>query len=102
MEGLSLTVDAPSVFSPHCRHRRFWRRSPAICATAAVSELAEDLVELGVERVTVESTSDYWRTKDALSFNNLVTSWPEILEVARAERTEPTNPQGAFDFDEDD
>src|SRR4029077_3972134 len=24
-------------------------------------ELAEDLVELGVERVTVESTSDYWR-----------------------------------------
>ena len=29
--------------------------------TAVVTELAEDLVELGVERVIVESTSDYWR-----------------------------------------
>ncbi|MGD9959010.1 DUF1156 domain-containing protein [Nocardioides sp.] len=40
-------------------------------------------------------------TKDALSFNNLVTSWPEILEVARSAR-KPTQTQGAFDFDEDD
>ena len=29
--------------------------------TGAVAELAEQLVELGIEKVTVESTSDYWR-----------------------------------------
>lgn len=40
-------------------------------------------------------------TKDALSFNNLVTSWPEILEVARAAK-EPVREQGAFDFNEGD
>lgn len=40
-------------------------------------------------------------TRDALSFNSLVTSWPEILEVARSAR-KPTQAQGAFDFDEDD
>lgn len=40
-------------------------------------------------------------TKDALSFNNLVTSWPEILEAARRAR-KPTAAQGAFDFDEVD
>lgn len=40
-------------------------------------------------------------TKDALSFNNLVTSWPEILEVARTVK-KPAVRQGAFDFDEGD
>lgn len=40
-------------------------------------------------------------TKDALSFNTLVTSWPEILEVARSV-IEPAVEQGAFDFDEGD
>jgi transposase len=29
--------------------------------TGAVSDLADQLMELGVEKVTVESTSDYWR-----------------------------------------
>ena len=29
--------------------------------TGAVTELAEQLIELGIEKVTVESTSDYWR-----------------------------------------
>ena len=29
--------------------------------TGAVSDLADQLIELGVEKVTVESTSDYWR-----------------------------------------
>ena len=29
--------------------------------TGAVTDLAEQLVELGIEKVTVESTSDYWR-----------------------------------------
>jgi putative DNA methylase len=40
-------------------------------------------------------------TKDALSFNSLVTSWPEILEVARS-ANKPNQPQGAFEFDEDE
>lgn len=40
-------------------------------------------------------------TKDALSFNSLVTSWPEILEVARSAE-KPSQTQGAFDFDEDE
>ncbi|QHD87774.1 DUF1156 domain-containing protein [Gordonia sp. JH63] len=40
-------------------------------------------------------------TKDALSFNSLVTSWPEILEVARSAK-KPTQTQGAFDFEEEE
>ncbi|TWE13176.1 DUF1156 domain-containing protein [Rudaeicoccus suwonensis] len=40
-------------------------------------------------------------TKDALSFNTLVTSWPEILDVARSAK-KPSQTQSAFDFDEDD
>jgi putative DNA methylase len=40
-------------------------------------------------------------TKDALSFNNLVTSSPEILDVARAVK-KPVQAQGAFDFAEGD
>lgn len=43
--------------------------------------------------------SNGW-TKDALSFNSLVASWPEILDVARSVK-KPTQTQGAFDFDED-
>lgn len=43
--------------------------------------------------------SNGW-TKDALSFNSLVTSWPEIFEVARSAK-KPTQTQGAFDFEED-
>ena len=35
------------------------------------------------------------------SFNTLVTSWPEILEVARSVK-KPAAQQGAFDFDEGD
>ena len=40
-------------------------------------------------------------TTDALSFNNLVTSWPEIVEVARSAR-KPGHTQGVFEFDEDE
>jgi putative DNA methylase len=40
-------------------------------------------------------------TKDALSFNTLVTSWPEIVEVART-ASKPMATQGSFDFDEDE
>lgn len=39
--------------------------------------------------------------KDALSFNTLVTSWPEILEVARSAK-KATVEQGTFAFDEED
>lgn len=42
------------------------------------------------------------RTKDALSFNTLVTSWPEIMEVAHAERRVLNGAQGTFEFDEVD
>lgn len=38
-------------------------------------------------------------TKDALSFNSLVTSWPEIVDAARSETT--TTSQGSFKFEED-
>jgi putative DNA methylase len=44
--------------------------------------------------------SNGW-VKDALSFNSLVTSWPEVVVVARTAR-KPAQPQGAFDFDEDE
>jgi len=44
--------------------------------------------------------SNGW-TRDALSFNSLVASWPEILEVARSAKR-PAATQGAFDFDEDE
>lgn len=40
-------------------------------------------------------------TKDALSFNTLVTTWPEILDVARSVK-KPSAQQGAFHFDEGD
>ncbi|WP_029212620.1 DUF1156 domain-containing protein [Arsenicicoccus bolidensis] len=40
-------------------------------------------------------------TKDALSFNTLVTTWPEILEVARSVQ-KPAAQQDAFDFNEGD
>jgi putative DNA methylase len=39
--------------------------------------------------------------KDALSFNTLVTSWPEILEVARSVKKRAAT-QRAFEFDEGD
>lgn len=41
-------------------------------------------------------------TKDALSFNNLVTSWPEILDAARPGTGEGISVQGALDFQEAD
>lgn len=44
--------------------------------------------------------SNGW-AKDALSFNSLVTSWPEILDVARAEAP-ATSAQGTLDYDEED
>ena len=41
--------------------RRFSRVWDVPARSGAITELAEQLVELGVEKVSVESTSDYWR-----------------------------------------
>jgi transposase len=41
--------------------RRFSRVWDVSARTGALGELAEQLIELGIEKVTVESTSDYWR-----------------------------------------
>lgn len=38
-------------------------------------------------------------TKDGLSFNSLVTSWPEILDAARTGAQASGSPQPGFDFD---
>lgn len=40
-------------------------------------------------------------TQDALSFNNLVTSWPEILEIARTAK-KPIQTQSTLDFNGED
>lgn len=44
--------------------------------------------------------SNGW-TRDAISFNALVTSWPEIMEVARSAK-KPVVVQAEFNFDEED
>jgi transposase len=41
--------------------RRFSRVWDVSARTGAITGLAEQLMELGIEKVTVESTSDYWR-----------------------------------------
>src|SRR6476620_8358678 len=46
---------------PGKSRRRFSRVWDVPARTGAITELAEQLVELGTEKVTVESTSDYWR-----------------------------------------
>lgn len=40
-------------------------------------------------------------TKDAISFNAIATSWPEIVDASRADRG-PTSSQNAFDFDDEE
>ncbi|HYR13715.1 MAG TPA: IS110 family transposase [Mycobacterium sp.] len=52
-------------------HRRVSKVWDVESTTGAVSDLAGQLMELGVEKVTVESTSDYWRI------------WYYLLEAAR-------------------
>jgi transposase len=46
---------------PNKSGRRFSRVWDVPARTAAIGELAEQLIEAGIEKVTVESTSDYWR-----------------------------------------
>lgn len=67
-------------------------RSDGAVDADLVKELAHLLFRIG--------EGNGW-TKDALSFNTLVTSWPEILEVARGAKKTAVE-QGAFDFDEGD
>jgi putative DNA methylase len=67
-------------------------RSDAIVDSDRLKELAHLLFRI--------AEANGW-TKDALSFNTLVTSWPEILDVARAQQ-KPASTQSAFDFDEED
>ncbi len=62
---------------------------------AADADLLKELAHL-LFRV---AEANGW-TKDALSFNSLVTSWPEILDAARSENLITT--QDSFDFDEED
>jgi transposase len=50
---------------PGRSRRRVSRVWDVPARTGAISELAEQLIELGVERVTVESTSDYVRHEGA-------------------------------------
>jgi transposase len=55
---------------PDKSRRRFSRVWDVPARTGAISELAEQLIEAGIEKVTVESTSDYWRI------------WHYLLEAA--------------------
>jgi len=63
---------------------------------AVEADLVKELAHL-LFRV---AESNGW-TKDALSFNSLVTTWSETLEVARSVK-QPGVTQGAFEFDEGD
>lgn len=65
-------------------------RSDRAVDTDLVKELAHLLFRVAEGRE--------W-TKDALSFNNLVTSWPEILDVARSDFGTHTHIQGSLDYD---
>lgn len=74
----------------------FLRAALSRADRAVDADLVKELAHL-LFRVAEGSGS----TKDALSFNNLVTSWPEILEVARTQ-AKPTEAQFALEFAEDD
>lgn len=63
-------------------------------------EVDADLVKELAHLLFRIAESNGW-TKDALSFNTLVTSWPEILDVARSD-SPAASAQSAFDFAEED
>ncbi|MGK3958524.1 DUF1156 domain-containing protein [Arthrobacter sp. R4] len=67
-------------------------RSDGAVEPDAVKELAHLLFRIAEDKS--------W-TKDALSFNNLVTSWPEILDVARTHKKRGSS-QGIFAFEDDE
>lgn len=65
-------------------------RSEADVDADLVKELAHLLFRI--------AESNGW-TKDALSFNTLVTSWPEIIDAARGAHAERSSEQSTFDFE---
>lgn len=71
-----------------------------IALTRPDAAIDADLVKELAHLLFRIAESNGW-TKDALSFNSLVTSWPEILDVARAEAP-ATSAQGTLDYDEGD
>lgn len=70
-----------------------------VALTRPDSAVDADLIKELAHLLFRISESNGW-TKDAISFNNLVTSWPEILDAARAD-SPVRNTQSAFDFDEE-
>jgi putative DNA methylase len=68
------------------------RRSDSVVDADLIKELAHLLFRI--------AETNGW-AKDALSFNSLVTIWPEILEVARTQEG-PATTQGMLDFTEGD
>ena len=51
--------------------RRFSRVWDVPARTGAITELAEQLVKLGIDKVTVESTSDYCQRPDSIGLERL-------------------------------
>lgn len=83
--------------------------SEGIAAAGAFLAAAESRPDGAVEGDLVKelahllyriAESNRW-TKDAISFNDLVTSWPDVVAASRA-RTGPTDTQSTFDFDDED
>ncbi|EQD37217.1 adenine-specific DNA methylase containing a Zn-ribbon, partial [mine drainage metagenome] len=66
----------PRAWSTHCRPFGEETTAAALVPHSNMSETVRDLAY----RLYVTSERHGW-TKDALSFNNLVTSWPEILRL---------------------
>jgi transposase len=85
-------IDVAKAFSKVCvRTPRQDRRVSKVWAveatTGAVSELAAQLAELGVEKVTIESTSDYWR----IWYYTLTIRIDELLVAAEDVEENPTD-----------
>ena len=76
------------VRTPHERvGRRISRVWNVEATTGAVTELADQLIGIGIEKVTVESTSDYWRIRFyLLEAAGLAVSWstPATSRTSRA------------------
>lgn len=70
-----------------------------VALTRPDSAVDADLIKELTHLLFRISESNGW-TKDAVSFNNLVTSWPEIVDAAHTE-SPPSNTQSAFDFEEE-
>lgn len=68
-------------------------RSDGLVDSDLVKELAHLLFRI--------AEGNGW-TKDALNFNNLVTSWPEIYDAAHAEGATTASFQGALEFSDED